>query len=264
MTRIQISGLFVERGDTEILKGITTHFGPGEFVGLIGPNGAGKTTLLKSILGLVKSTSGLITIDDRSIDDWPRQDLAKQLGYLPQGAPVNWPMTVETIVGLGRLMHRPRWGGVNETDAESIARAMDATEVTHLADRHATTLSGGEKTRVMIARCLAGDAPLLLVDEPITGLDPAHALQVMDTLKSTVSETSGVISVLHDLSLAMRYCDRLVLMHDGQLVADDLPASVLTANRLSDVYGIDAVSGTDSGVPYVLAKSRTDAAEGER
>lgn len=257
MTNIQISGLFVEGGDTEILKGITTRFGPGEFVGLIGPNGAGKTTLLRSILGLVENTSGVIIIDDRPLDDWPRQALAKKLGYLPQGAPVNWPMTVETIVGLGRLMHQPRWGGFDETDAASITRAMAATEVTHLADRRATTLSGGEKTRVMIARCLAGNAPMLLVDEPITGLDPAHALQVMDTLKSTVSETSGVIAVLHDLSLAMRYCDRLVLMHDGHLVADDAPTSVLTDNRLSDVYGINAVSGSDNGVPYVLAKSRS-------
>lgn len=256
MTRIAIRGLSVSAGRKRILDGIDLDFRPGALTGLIGPNGAGKTTLLRSILGVTRTTAGTVHIDDRQRSDWKPSALAKRIGFLPQGAPVHWPMTVERLVALGRLPHFTHWRGMSKEDTNAIEQAMAQTDVAHLRGRVATTLSGGEQALAMIARCIAGGAPVLLVDEPVAGLDPAHCLQVMETLKATVSRTSGVVAVLHDLSLAARFCDRIVMMQAGRVVADGSPEAVLTQDALRDVYGIEVVSGIDDRVPYVLAKAR--------
>jgi iron complex transport system ATP-binding protein len=232
--------IHVAKGGNPILDGAAFHLEGGEMVGLIGPNGAGKSTLLRSLIGLDRPDHGDIRLGEKPIRDWPARSLAAEIAYLAQSAACHWPMAVERVVALGRLPHLNPWQTVSNDDVEVIDRAMRATDVFHLRERQATTLSGGEQARVQLARALAVGARLLFADEPVAGLDPGHQIQVMELLRRHVKDTSSVVIVLHDLTLAARYCTRLVLMSKGCVVADGPPAMVMTAENLAAVYGIQA------------------------
>ncbi|MEQ8640374.1 MAG: ABC transporter ATP-binding protein [Alphaproteobacteria bacterium] len=239
-------------GARPVLRSVSLSVAAGEMVALVGPNGAGKTTLLRALCGLLAADSGGVTVEGRSLDRLGRRSLARRLAYLPQNAASHWPLSVEAVVGLGRLPHRSAMAAPSVADRAAVARAMATADVVHLAARPVNELSGGERARVMLARALAGTPAVLLADEPVSGLDPYHRLDTMESLKRLSREGAAVVVVLHDLTLAGRYADRLVLLDGGQVAADGAPDQVLTAERLAGVYRIAAVTGRHENESYVL------------
>ena len=200
---------------------------------LIGPNGAGKTTLIRLLLGLLTPDSGTVAWDS----DRP---LAQTVAYLPQSRPLIWPQPVRDVVALGRFAYGGLPSRLSEADAAAVERAMAAADVTHLAERAADTLSGGEAARVHLARGLAAEAPYLIADEPAAALDLRHQHAVMALFRTRPAEGRGVLAVVHDLSLAATYADRLIWMQQGRIIADGTPADTLTPERLSAVFGVTA------------------------
>ncbi len=181
---------------------------------------------------------------------------ARALSYLAQDGAAHWAVTVETLVGLGRLPHLGPWRGPSAGDRAAVARALAACDVTNLADRPVDRLSGGERARVLLARALAVEARVLLADEPVAGLDPAHALDVMAVLRARARDGAGVIAVMHDLTTAARHCDRLALLAHGRVIADGPPERVLDDDNLAHAYGIRVHRGTADGQPFVVPVGR--------
>lgn len=240
MVTIACEELAVGLGGRTVLEGISARFEPGQVVGVIGPNGAGKSTLVKALLGLQAVQAGRVLIDDANLAGLSRQDLARKLAYLPQGQTLHWPLTVERLVALGRLPHQGTAGVLGEADRRAVQTAMEKADVLALRARRADQLSGGERARVLLARALAVEAPGLIVDEPLASLDPGHQITIMELLQREARSGALVVAVLHDLALAARYCDRLLLIDGGRLVAQGLPQEVLTPASLERVYGIRA------------------------
>ena len=239
MNMLQVSELHAALGGKPVLKGVTASVGAGEFVGLIGPNGAGKSTFLHAVLGLVP-VQGDISIMGTDARSLKVSERARRVSYLPQEREIAWPITVERLVALGRAPHLPPFAGRTARDALAVSEAMERMDVAGFAARPATELSGGEKARVLIARALAQDAPLMLADEPTAGLDPEHQITLMRVFAELAAEGGSVVACLHDLGLAARWCSRVILLDAGVVVADGRPADVLTPQRLRDVYNIEA------------------------
>lgn len=238
----EVEGLSVQYDDVRVLDQIAFAARGGALIGLIGPNGAGKTTLIKAMAGLLTTSSGVMTLDGKPIDKWHQDALAQKIGYLSQSRIVHWPVTVDRLVSLGRLPHRGPWDSVSDTDQAAIDEALMLTDVETLRSRTVTTLSGGELARVLLARVLAGMPQVILADEPVSGLDPGHRLQVLSELKRLSADGRLVVVVLHDLTLASRFCDRLILLHEGRIEADGIPGDVLSPQTLATVYGVEAVT----------------------
>lgn len=253
---MQAEHLSVELGGSLILDDVSLDVAPGEVVGLIGPNGAGKSTLLRTLLGLVKTLSGHVFLEGESLDAMAPKDRARRLAYAPQGAPVHWPLTVERLVELGRMPHLGPWQELSPDDLARVDAALAATETGHLKSRIVTSLSGGEKAGVMLARAIAVGAPWLLADEPVASLDPYHKIEVMEILQDLGKAGTGVVVVLHDLALAMRFCDRIFLINRGKVVASGAPRDVLTASNLEEVYRVKAVEGIHQGQPFLVPWQR--------
>ena len=239
---IAARGVQVALGGRTVVRGIDATVEGGRLVGILGPNGAGKSTLVRALLGLVPST-GTIALDGMPLETLPRGEIARRIAYLPQGQAVHWPLSVERLVALGRLPHLAPFSRLAAADRAAIARAMARADVMHLATRTATELSGGERARVLLARALAVEAPALIADEPLASLDPAHQIEGMELLRAEADAGRLVIAVLHDLTLAARFCDRVLVLHDGLLAADGPPRAVLTPALLARVYGITAFFG---------------------
>ncbi len=252
MSAIRVQGLSVELGRRPVLSGVDFEARPGELVGLIGPNGAGKSTLLRAILGLVARRAGEISIGGASLEALKPFELAKSVAYLPQSPAIHWPVTVERLVALGRLPHLDAWHRPGADDAAAIRRALVATDTAGLARRNVLTLSGGERARVLLARALAVEAPILLVDEPVSALDPYHQFQVMDYLKAHTGKGQTIVVVLHDLSLASRYADRLYLIDEGRIAASGQPDAVLSDANLKAIYKIQALRAEGPSGPAIL------------
>lgn len=240
MVTIAAEGLSVRLGRHPAVTGIDLKLTPGQLVGVIGPNGAGKSTLIRALLGLVRPAAGRVTIDGADSAGLDRRMIARTIAYLPQGQTLHWPLSAERLVALGRLPHLGPLSRVLEADAAAIDAAMAQTDALHLKDRIATELSGGERARILLARALAVGAPALIADEPLAALDPGHQIDVMALLRGQSRSGALVVTVLHDLSMAARWCDRLLLMDGGALVADGAPLEVLTHANLARVYGVTA------------------------
>lgn len=240
MVTIAAHGLSVRLSRHPALRDVDVALRPGSLTGIIGPNGAGKSTLIRALLGLVRPAAGEVRIDGEPVARMARPAIARRVAYLPQGQTLHWPLSVERLVALGRLPHLGPLSRITPADSALIDAAMARADVAHLRDRVATELSGGERARVLLARALAVGAPALIADEPLASLDPGHQIDVMDLLSREAREGALVVAVLHDLTLAARYCDRLLLLSEGRLVADGAPADVLTARTLAGVYGIGA------------------------
>ncbi|MFG1359597.1 ABC transporter ATP-binding protein [Xanthobacter pseudotagetidis] len=245
----------VRRNGAAVVRDLSLEVRGGELVGLIGPNGAGKTSLLRALCALDPLAAGRIAYDGRTPAEIGRAAFGRTLAYLPQNGRIHWPMKVEDVVALGRLPH-----GAATLDATA-RRAMAEGDVAHLSGRSTGTLSGGERARVLLARALAVEAPVLLADEPVAALDPYHQLQVMELLRERARAGAAVVAVLHDLTLAARFCDRLALMDRGILAALGTPAEVLAPGPVAAAYRVSVESGTRDGVPFVIPWSRLDGPE---
>lgn len=239
MTLLQANKLSLRYGQQAVLEQVNLSLKAGELIGLIGPNGAGKSSLLKLLAGLHKAQHGEIQLLDKPINHWSLAERSRLLAWVEQQGTIHWPLSVERLVALGRLPHLAAWQKPSELDRQAIEQALNATHVAHLRERSANTLSGGERTRVLLARALAGQPRILLADEPIATLDLAHQLQIMQLLRDIAQGDSGVIVVLHDLSLAVRYCDKLYLLENGRIAAQGAPQQVITKEWLSRVYGVE-------------------------
>ena len=256
MVTIRTQELSVRLGRHAAVRGVTTALEPGQLVGIIGPNGAGKSTLIRAMLGLARVESGTVSVNDKPIASLVRKDVARLVAYLPQGQTLHWPLMVERLVALGRMPHLGPLSRLSSEDEAMVDAALARADVLHLKGRIATELSGGERARVLLARALAVGAPSLIADEPLAALDPGHQLDVMDLLKAEARAGSLVVTVLHDLGMAARYCDRLLLMEQGRLVADGKPMDVLTEQSLAQVYGISACIEAGGAWPLILPTGR--------
>jgi iron complex transport system ATP-binding protein len=246
------SALFFARvsagyGDRLALDSVTTEIQAGAITGLIGPNGAGKTTLLRAALGLLNPRQGSIHVFGKSLAQYAREDLARTIAYLPQGADAHWPIAAKRLVALGRTPFRPFLASWSEEDAAAVDDALKRCDASQFAERHMNELSAGERSRVLLARALATRAPILLVDEPAAHLDPAHQLRLMELLQEEARRGAAVVATLHDLSLASRYCDALILLRDGRVAAQGHPEEALSDAALAGVFQVSAVRAVADG-----------------
>ncbi len=218
----------------------------GEVMGIIGPNGAGKTTILKVLAGLHRPSEGSVTIGGARIDRMPASTRSRRIAYVPQSTGAH-PFTALEMVLMGRYPHLRRFQIEAEDDADIAITAMKRMQVEQFQDRRVDTLSGGERQRVLLARALAQQSDVLFVDEPISSLDIKHQLMSLQVLRDEAQKRDvAVCAVLHDLNMAARYCDQLVMMSNGRVVADGEPKKVITEESVHNVFGVHARVYVDS------------------
>jgi iron complex transport system ATP-binding protein len=236
--KLEADNITIEIRHHKIINELSLSFERGELVGLIGPNGAGKTTLLKAIIGAEKYSQGQLTLDGVPLKNLSPVERAKTLAYLPQESRIEWQLQARAVVMLGRFPYRRTFGPPSIDCERAVDNALDAVNATSFSFRSLNSLSGGERALILLARTLAVGAPLVLVDEPIAELDPYHQIHVMDILKAKANEGIGVLAVLHDLTMAAHFMDRLILINNGSVVAEGVPKEVLTKANLEEVYRI--------------------------
>ena len=279
-----VRGLRCGYGSCEVLAGIDLDVHPGELVGLLGPNGSGKTTLLRAATGIVKPLGGSVTVGGAPAARLSARDLARRAAVIPQDTLSAFPYTVTEIVAMGRYAHHGPFDRPTAADAAAVRRAIDRAGAAGLAGRAFDALSAGERQRALLARALAQDAPLLLVDEPTAHLDIRYQVAMLELLRDLATgrpsdrETStppgtgdeeqgtgparAVLAVLHDLNLASRYCTRVALLQDGRIAADGPPEEVLTPARIRDVFRAEVeVLRVDGETHIVVGRSARPAAE---
>ena len=242
---LQARDVTVRLGKAAVVENASLPLHAGELVALVGPNGAGKTTLMRALAGLLPA-EGAITFSGEPLETLGRRRRARAVAYLPQGHVFHWPMHVDAVVALGRYPHGDPFSTPSPQDRAAVSRALERTATTAFADRSVITLSGGERARVALARAHATEAPVLLADEPTASLDPRHQLIVMDLLRQAARDGGAVLAILHDLTLAARFADRVLVMDRGKIVADAAPAEALSPQRIAQVFGVDAIN-VDTG-----------------
>jgi iron complex transport system ATP-binding protein len=237
---VTAQGLTVKLAGRLVLRDVSLSLSAGHLVALVGPNGAGKTTLLRALAGLVPS-KGVIHVRGDALSSLSLRERARRFAYLPQGHLVHWPLPARDIVALGRYPHGATDPArLTAKDAEAVLRAMQAADVMDFSERRVTELSGGERSRVALARALAVEAPVILADEPVSSLDPRHQLDVMKTLRAAADTGALVIVVTHDLGLAARFADSVLVLSDGRLVSQGAPAEGLSEQVMAEVFRISA------------------------
>jgi iron complex transport system ATP-binding protein len=223
-----------------VLNDVSLSLPSARLVALVGPNGAGKTTLLRALAGLVPST-GAIDVGGDALSSLPLSERARRFAYLPQGHIMHWPLPARDIVALGRYPHGATDPArLTPKDAEAVLRAMQATDVEEFSERRVTELSGGERSRVALARVFAVEAPVILADEPTASLDPRHQIDIMKSLRAAADQGALVVVVTHDLSLAARFADSVLVLSQGRLVAQGTAAEALSEQVMADVFRISA------------------------
>jgi iron complex transport system ATP-binding protein len=235
MTILAAEHVTVRRGGRAILRDVSCQAHAGEFIAVVGPNGAGKSTLLKVLAGLLRPDAGSVTLDAHNLARLSGASLARRRAYLPQNPHLEWPLPVERLVALGLTPHLPAVGPLPGGFLPAIERALQACDLVDRRAQPATTLSGGEFARAMLARAIVGAPQILIVDEPITGLDPAHAMTMMRLLTHIAARGTLVIASLHDLTLAARHATRIVALVDGGVAAD---TEALTEELIHRVFGV--------------------------
>jgi iron complex transport system ATP-binding protein len=242
-------------GSHQVLKGVNFEVAPGSFLGIIGPNAAGKSTLLKAITAALKPTQGVVYFRGKDLNKLSRRDLAKQVAVVPQDTEVNFPFTVLEVVMMGRHPHLGRFIHESEQDFEIVRQAMESVHCWHLRDRNALELSGGERQKVILARALAQEPQIILLDEPIAHLDLSAQLEVLNLLKEMNSYHGvTVIAILHDLNLAAQFSKQLIMLSQGRIFQAGTPEEVLTAENIKGVYNTDVlvIRHPLTGVPQIV------------
>jgi len=249
MSVLDASRIFVRRGARTILDDVSLHAESGDFVAIIGANGAGKSTLLSVLAGLRRADSGAVMLDGISIRAGSGMQLARRRAYLPQNPRCEWPISVERLVALGLTPTLPALGGLPASFAPKITQALQACDLLDHREQPATTLSGGELARAMLARALVADPDVLIIDEPIAGLDPKHALDTARRLQLLAKGGKLVIASIHDLTLAGRYASRIFALLNGRVAGDGATQETLTPALIRSAFEVEAcVSGTPGSV----------------
>jgi iron complex transport system ATP-binding protein len=233
--------LEVTLGRSKILRGIDFEARAGEMIAVVGPNGSGKTTLLRALCGILRPSAGEVSLAGRPLGEWPRRELARTLAYLPQETWTEFSLSVGEVVALGRFAHVGPFRPLRPLDREAVDRALRDAQISDLAHRPLPQLSGGERRRALLARAMAQESTLLLLDEPTTALDVGHACHVMDLLAGLRDAGRTVVVSLHDLTLALRGPDRVVLLDGGEVTGDGPPADVLTGASAARAFGVSLV-----------------------
>ncbi|HTY90886.1 MAG TPA: ABC transporter ATP-binding protein [Methanocella sp.] len=238
--RVKLDGISVKYGKYKAIEDVSFEVGPGEVVSIIGPNGSGKSTIIKSIAQIIQLASGKIYIDGRDLSAIGLPEIAKMIGYVPQNFHYLFFSNVMETVLLGRKPHI-KWN-VSQKDLDIVQKALENMGITSMAGKFMDELSGGEKQKVYIARTLAQEPQLYLLDEPTSNLDLKHQIEVLEiTKKLTKDQGASMIVALHDLNLAMKYSDKVAMMQKGRLFAFGKPEDVLTVQNINHVYGVEAV-----------------------
>jgi iron complex transport system ATP-binding protein len=245
-------------GGPPALDGVSMEALPGSLYTVLGPNGSGKSTLMRALLGTVALQSGRALLDGRSIGDWRRGEVARVVGAVAQTESIAFPLTVRELVGMGRYPHVGALSAESEADRAAVAQALIACDVTDLAARDVTTLSGGEFQRARIARALAQRPMALMLDEPTASLDIRHRMAILELLRLSADEGMTVLLVTHSLDLAAQFSDRMLLLSKGRVAAEGTPANVLREEILTRVYGwpISVARDPDTGAPRVAPLRR--------
>ncbi|POA51638.1 MULTISPECIES: heme ABC transporter ATP-binding protein [unclassified Pseudomonas] len=254
---LRVKNLHVRRGGKDVLTGIDLQLAPGEVLGVLGPNGAGKSSLLGALSGELAAHQGRVLLDERELAQWDGVQRARRLAVLPQASSLDFAFRVEEVVGLGRLPHQ---SGLLR-DQEIVAAALEAADIAHLGGRSYLALSGGERQRVHLARVLAQLWPgepghSLLLDEPTSALDPLHQHVTLQAIRAFADRGVAVLVILHDLNLAARYCDRVLLLEGGRPHSMGVPAAVLRAEPLKAVFGLEVLvrEHPERGHPLIIAR----------
>lgn len=254
---LRAQNLHIQRGRKTVLADVNLELHPGQVLGVLGPNGAGKSTLLAGLCGQLPPAQGQVWLDDRPLSQWDGAERARRLAVLPQSSTLDFAFRVEEVVGMGRLPHQ--CGRVR--DEQIVALALHAADAAHLHGRSYLALSGGERQRVHLARVLAqlwpGEAgQTLLLDEPTSMLDPLHQHTILQAVREFADRGAAVLVILHDLNLAARYCDRLLLLASGRPVALDTPQQVLRPEQLKAVFGLEVLvqPHPERGHPLIIAR----------
>lgn len=237
MTMLAAEHVSVTRGGKAILTDVSLQAHAGEFVAVLGPNGAGKSTLLKVLAGLLPPSGGQVMLDAKKLSSLSKRQLAARRAYLPQNPHLEWPISVERLVALGLTPRLPATGGLPGSFQPAIARVLEQCDLADKREQPATTLSGGEFARAMLARAIVSEPQILIVDEPITGLDPKHAMQSMQLLSEIARGGTLVIASLHDLTLAARYPSRVMVLVEGRSLGD---TDLLTTELIHRAFGVTA------------------------
>ena len=249
--KLKVKDVEFSYASTRILENICMELAPAEVLGIIGPNGAGKSTLIRCIDRILKPLRGSILLDEQEIEKMSRLEIARHIGYVPQTSTRVFPATVFDTVLMGR---RPHLGWrTSIPDRKKVLEALKLLGIAQFALRDFNELSGGQQQKVLIARALAQEADVLLLDEPTSNLDIRHQLEAMDIIKKLVKEKGiSAIMAIHDLNLGSRYSDRIIMMNGGTIVSAGNPSSVLNAENIKQVYGVEAFVRNELGCPYIV------------
>lgn len=257
---IEASDLSFSFGDEAVLESVSLEVTDGELVGLIGPNGAGKTTFLRLVSGVLDPNQGTVSVGGSLVQSLSPAEIGQRVAVVPQQTELSFDFSVRDVITMGRNPYQGRFERLHAADRELVEQAMVRTETAHLADRPFSGISGGERKRVLIARAIAQNTPALLVDEPTASLDINHQISVFELLRDLIDDGKTILAAVHDLDLAARYCDRLVLLSDGTIKASGPAADVLKPKRLKHAYGIDTSIETNpiTQTPMVVAHRSSD------
>ncbi|RKS83952.1 iron complex transport system ATP-binding protein [Haloarcula quadrata] len=249
---LDVSDLAVSFGDQSVVSGVDFSVDRGSLVGLVGPNGAGKTTVLRAVKGTLNPDTGTVRVDGEPISNRSAKAVSRLVASTPQGTALSFDFSVRQTVEMGRTPHLGRFDRMDEADRRAVERAMERASVTQFADRPFTSLSGGERQRVLLARALAQETPVLLLDEPTASLDINHAVRTLELVRTLVDDGKTAVAAIHDLNLAARYYDELVLLAGGGVRAAGRPADVLTSDTLRDAFDAETLVTTQPGTDAPL------------
>ncbi len=259
MSRMEVEDVYFDYGNGYVLNGVSLDMAEGAFNAIIGPNGSGKTTLLRLITGYYRPQKGRVLLGGRDVCNYPAKELAKLMALIPQQSYMGYDFTVRDVVLMGRNPHIPRWQQVQKEDMDVADEAMRRTDVYELRDRSVLGLSGGEWQRLVIARALTQQSPILILDEPVAHLDIKHQANIMHLVRELMQEKGiTVICVLHELNMAMRFADKLAVLKKGRLAAYGPPQAVLSREKIREVYETDIQIADIGGCRYIVPDWNTE------